>query len=238
MRRDIIQSPNPPPISQSAAYVLLAECNAKLDPTLLQSRQNIVNALRSLGESRDIPMMTRAAHIAESNGMWDLAVQGYELIAARETQAKVPALEKVLEIQSRQRDAGAMVITAKKILQRRPNVASLQARADYLCLVTGTEVESAAMRLLQGPAEITPSEQYPTPLLRALAAYRLGDLPRANTEIGTLQRPDKLSPGPRAVAAGLLQLSGVPDVAFRLGEGIDRRLLLDPELRFLNLTAN
>ena len=238
--RDLIQSPNPPPISQSAAYVLLAECNAKLDRTLLQTRQNLVNALRNLEGSRDTQMMGRAARVAEANGMWDLAVQGYEMVAARDTQVKIQAMEKVLEIQTLQRDAGAMLVTAKKILQRRPTVAVLRDRADYLALLIGAEVEASAMRLLQTPpgAASDPSDRYPSPLLRALAAYRLGDLPRANTEIGALQRPDKLLPGPRAVAAGLLHLSGARDTAFRLAESTDRRLLLDPELKFLSLTAN
>ena len=238
--RDMIQSPNPPPISQAAAYVLVAECNAKLDPTLLQARQNLVNALRSLEGSRDTLMMRRAARIAEENGIWDLAIQGYEMLAARDTQMKIPAMEKILEIQSLQRDAGAMLVTAKKILQRRPSVTVLRDRADYLSLITGTEVEAPSMRLLEAPAGAAgeQSDTYPAPLLRSLAAYRLGDLARANTEIGALQHAEKLPPGPRAVAAGLLHLSGAREAAFRLAESTDRRLLLDPELKFLNLTAN
>jgi hypothetical protein len=239
--RDMIQSPSPPPISQGLAYALLAECNAKLDPTLQQTRQNIVSAYRGLQQGRDFQTILRVARIAESNGMWDLAIEGYNMASAKNPLAKVAMSEKIYEIESRKRDGAAMITATKKTIAARPNVRLFEDRLNYLCLIMGSEVELASNRLLSDtPGDlvsnvaVVTADPFPRALLRALAAYRIGDMDLMAREISQLEKPDRLAPGPRAVAAGLLRIAGQQKISFELAETTDRRLLLDAELAFLS----
>jgi hypothetical protein len=239
--RDMIQGPNPPPINLGLAHALLAECNAKLDPSLQETRQNIISAYRGLQQTRDFQTILRVARIAEANGMWDLAIQGFDMAAVKNPLAKVTMSEKIYEIELRKRDGAAMIAATKKTISARPKVRLFEDRLSYLSLLLGTEVEVASDRLLSvssAPADVTATaltpDHFPLPLLRALAAYRLGDMDVMAREIAKLDMPGRLAPGPRAVAAGLLRLSGEQKTSFELAESTDKRLLLDAELAFLS----
>ena len=115
-------------------------------------------------------------------------------------------------------------------------------RLNYLRLVVGMELEEAWGAILgyEGvPASTLTSSAVPPALLRALAAYRLGQMERMATEIkGMTAAAAQLPAGQRAILAGMMRLIGDDVVAFRLSEAIPPKLLLDEERAFAELGAN
>ena len=83
------------------------------------------------------------------------------------------------------------------------------------------------------PEIVFSMERIPPPLLLALSAYRLRDREGLAQHMASLPRGESLSPGPRAVAAGLLSLVGKAERAFVMAEKIPGALLLEEELTFL-----
>ena len=74
----------------------------------------------------------------------------------------------------------------------------------------------------------------PASFLRALAAYRFRDHDSMQSALGSLiGQLEHLSPGQRAVAAGLLRSAGREIEAFRLRENVNEALLLPEELALL-----
>ena len=73
-------------------------------------------------------------------------------------------------------------------------------------------------------------------MLRALAAYRMGDLARIKPELDGIGLTESLPPGLRAVTAGLLRVSnGDTALAFKLAETVPATILLNEELVFLKM---
>jgi hypothetical protein len=68
-----------------------------------------------------------------------------------------------------------------------------------------------------------------------MADYRLGISSNNLFAIADISDLDRLPPGPRAVAAGLLSLAGKPGPAFEIAEKIPEGLLLQEESAFLKL---
>ncbi len=108
----------------------------------------------------------------------------------------------------------------------------------YLRLILGVEMETVDVTALVNQHELNAAfsitlERIPPHLLLALSAYRLGDHAAMQQHLAALNNAEGLSAGPRAVAAGLLSLSGKPDRAYQMAEKIHGTLLLDEELTFL-----
>ena len=68
-----------------------------------------------------------------------------------------------------------------------------------------------------------------------MLAYRLGPKQEVNLQISKLEDVDSLSPGQRAVTAGLMAASGKQAAAFQLAEKIHDAVLLPEELAMLRL---
>ncbi|MBX7208078.1 MAG: hypothetical protein K1X78_07200 [Verrucomicrobiaceae bacterium] len=237
----VIQGNPPPPLSQANAHAYLAACFSKLEPDLLQAKQEIDNAYRAAAKSGEHGVILRAAELAETHGLWDLAAKGYEAIAAKNARVRVAMLTKVYEMASLAKDGGKMLDIAARISASRPDSWAFKARADYLRMVIGSGFEAACESVLTMDAAASAETRSPESasylaVLRALALYRLGDRARIKTELSAVAAPESLPPGLRAVLAGLTKLSlGDAAAAYRIAEAVPPTILLKEEVRFLNM---
>lgn len=236
--RAMIESRNPPSVSEALGRALLAECYAVLEKNLVQARHHLASSFAAAEKIGDYGTVLRAARIAETKGIWEIAAQGYEILASRNPRTRLAMLAKVFEMESLRKDGPAMISTAKRIAALRPDSASFRSRVDYLSLVLGHGFEPALDSAFQ-PAAGATAPQSPeaasfAALVRSLAAYRMGDFARMKDSLSAVQTPQRLPPGPRAVFAGLSALSGSGDTEpFKIAETIPPSLLLEEESRFL-----
>lgn len=237
----LIQASPAPSISQANAHAYLAACFAKLEPNLVAAKQQIDNAYRAAEKAGEHQVTLRAAQLAESLGLWELASTGYENIGATNARARLGMLTKVYEMAALAKDGAKMLEVALRISKERPESWMFKARANYLRLVIGSGLESASDTILAMNAEANAATRDPDAasyiaVLRALAAYRVGDLARIKPELDGVTVTDTLPPGVRAVAAGLMKISnGDTATAFKLAEAVPASILLDEELRFLKM---
>jgi len=229
-----------PPVTPTTVQVILASCYAQLEPNLQRARAELQKAFE-LNSRSEVAVLLRAAALAETLHLADLAVQGYTLVAEARPVMRIQMLEKVLDLQQGDRTADGMVATLKRLHELRPQNQRYVDRLNYLRLVDGVELEPAYDQIIgyEQPTSSTENAMVvPRELLRALAAWRFGDENRMKLEIAALPDPSKLSAGPRAVIAGLYHLCGRDVEGFHMAEKVPLPLLLDSEKRFLRLTMN
>jgi hypothetical protein len=100
-----------------------------------------------------------------------------------------------------------------------------------LQLLSGDEVELAAAKLAQ--TDSATANRLEDHFVRALAAYRLADLASLRLHLDKVSDISALTPGQRAVHAGLLSISGRVGPAYQIAEQIHSILLLREEMHFL-----
>lgn len=226
-----------PPVTATTTHVILAQCYAHLQPDMAAARKELKEAF-DLNSRGEVPVLLRAAALAESLHLVDLAVQGYSLIGEARPLLRLQMMEKVFELQQTDKDVTGMLATARRLHEARPLNQGYGDRLNYLRLVCGVEIETAFDQVLgfehsvQAPAS---ASQIPTALLRALAAWRLGQPERLQEEIKDLGDPSSLPAGQRAVVAGLYSVTGRSVESFRIAEKVPLPLLLDAERNFLNI---
>lgn len=239
--KSIIVGTPPPPLSQANAHAYLAACYVRLEPDLLQAKQEIDNAYRAASKAGEHGVMLRCAQLAETHGLWDLAARGYEAIGAKNARARVNMLTKVYEMASLAKDGAKMLDAASRISATRPESWAFKARADYLRLVLGSGFETACDSVLTTNAAGNAATRAPESasylaVLRGLAFYRMGDIPHIKAELDTVSEPESLPPGLRAVLAGLIKISnGDAAAAFKIAEAVPSSILLKEEEHFLKL---
>lgn len=237
----LIQGSPAPAISQANAHAYLAACHSKLDPNLVETKHQIDNAYRAAAKSGEQQITMRTAQLAENLGLWDQAAEGYETIGAKNARVRIAMLTKVYEMALLTKNGGKMLDVSSRISAARPESWMFRARADYLSLVLGSGFEKACESVLtmdpaKSAATREPEATSYLAVLRALAAYRIGDKARIQSELNSIELIDALPPGLRAVTAGLLKIAnGDPALAYRLAEAVPPSILLQEELRFLNL---
>ena len=237
----MIQGSPAPAISQANAYAYLATCNSKLEPNLVSAKQHIENAYRAAEKSGELQTTLRCAQLAESLGLWDLAAAGYESIATKNARVRVTMLTKVFEMAALSKNGEKMLTVATRLQQTRPDSWMFKSRVDYLRLVLGSGFEEVCETLLSAKIAATAAAEDPTAasysaVLRALAAYRIGDHARIKSELEGVKVTESLPPGMRAVIAGLLKFTnGDPALAFKLAEAVPQTILLNEELNFLRM---
>ena len=234
----MIKSNPAPKISAANAHALLAQCASKLEPDLTEAKHQINNAYRASVKFGELQVVARCAELAESLGLWGLASEGYEMLAAKSPQGRVIMLTKVYEMAALSKDADRMLEVAGRISKAKPESWMFRSRVDYLRLILGEQLEEAAISILSvnqvAESKRTEESKSYLAILRALAAFRLGDMAKAKVEMNAATQPSTLPPGIRAVLAGLMvSLEGDANEAFRLAETIPTSLLLEEELRFL-----
>ncbi len=232
---ELMQKPKVP-VSEAMQHFISAECLARLKPGLQETAGHIEKVYATAGPS-DHPTVIRAAALAESRGLDDLAIIGYTRMAAARPNLQVGLLEKIMELQQREKDVTALLVTLKRLRELRPSNHVYTDRLNYLRLVTGDEMELAC-EAVSGFGKLARSEvdssAVPQALLRGLAALRMGNKARVAEELKMLDPALRLSAGQRAVMAGMTAEAGDDVGAFRMAEAIPRTLLLPDEQLFLS----
>lgn len=214
------------PVSDTFLQLWRARAADRLDAGMEYVRRHLAAAFAStqFGQNDATGQMT--AELAEQTNQWDLASQYYEALAEKHPLKQIPMLEKVYEMAMRDRNTTSVLAAARKLAQLLPDNQIYAQRVQYLELVSGDSIE-LTLRTLDQPGLVTP------PLIRALAAYRLGDATGLRKHLQGPATTADLPPGPRAVHAGLLALTGQSGPAYQLAETIPAMLLLPEEIRFL-----
>lgn len=230
---DLAQEPKVP-VSDAARHFIIAECTSHLKPDLVETTQHI-EKVYSFASPADQQIIVKAAALAETKGLNELAIVGYSKVAEARPNLRVSMLEKVMELNHRERNSAAVVATLKRLCDLRPGNQGYRDYLNYLRLVMGNEIEVACdtVSVLETAAKVSESALVPQALLRALVALRMGDKAKTEVEAKAINPSIRLAPGQRAVLAGLVAYTGDDVAAFRMVESVPRALLLPEEMEFL-----
>lgn len=226
------------PVQGARVQVWLAQAASKIDPTDRDTpRQHLENAVEFASKNDDLGSLASAAQVSEEQGLYSLSIRAYERIAKASPQHEIEMLEKVYELALRNRDTPKLFEVSERICELRPGSGVYRDRIQYLTLLTGNRMETVALSLATHYGESIVEGQtsrIPSALLQALSAYRFRDSAALDASLLALQSHyPNLTPGQRAVTAGLLRVSGRAVDAFRLAESINATLLLPEEEVFL-----
>lgn len=227
-----------PPISQARVAIWLAEASSHLEPDLREASRLLKGSVEAAGKEGNLSNLLAAAMVAERIHLPDIALEAYQAASSKGGETALPMLQKAHELALQQKNTGALLQTACQLQELRPASAAFADRLAYLRLVLGMEIETVDLSTLKESNDMHAMftitlERVPPGLLRALAAYRMGDHPAIQRHLGDIGDTSSLPPGQRAVVAGLLSLAGKPERAFQIAEKVPSTLLLDEELAFL-----
>lgn len=218
------------PVSDTFVHLWKARTADKLDTGIRTVRHHLEAAFAQTLGGQDEGAARMTAETAEDMGQWDLASRFYNDIASLHPLSRGQMLEKVQAMAARGRNTDSAMIAADKLTELHPDNQVYKQRTLYLKLVAGHEIETTGLTI----AEISNTEKNsPVVLLRALAAYRLGDLIQVRAHLENLDPKTDFSPGQNAVHAGLLAICGRTAEAYRLAEAIPSIMLLPEEQHFL-----
>lgn len=227
------------PVSAARVQVWLAQAAVKLTPADRSTpRQHLENAVEAAFKTQDFASLMAAAQVGEEQGLYDLAIRCCERIASGSPRHAVDMLEKIYELAQRTRDTARLFEVSEKLSTLRPDSGIYRDRVHYLSLLTGSHLESVSLALEKRDDEALIEGQttrLPTAFLRALAAHRFRDDESVRLSLPALT-PDmsRLTPGQRAVVAGLQRSIGREADAFRLTETVSETLLLPEERALLS----
>lgn len=228
------------PVPASLVDLAMAEVQSHLQPDLRLSRQLIEGTLKAAAGDRTPDTFKATAVLAEKLNLADIAAVAYREAGLRaDAENAIGLLQKSLECALLAKDSALMLKVSRKLLELRPTSAAYADRLAYLRLILGEEIETVDVTSHKGPNDLRAMftitlERVPPGLLRALAAYRIGDFSAIPTHLADIGDTASLPPGQRAVVAGLLSLTGKPDRAYQIAEKIPPTLLLHEELAFLD----
>ena len=181
----------------------------------------------------------KAAEFARKAGIPDLAETAYKAAAVLSDRRPAELLQRAYDMALVQKNTAEILALAHQMQELRPASAAYASRVQYYNLLLGLELEVTAAAIKKAPpsqAAVSASRDVvPLPLLKAMLAYRLGPKQEVNLQISKLEDVDSLSPGQRAVTAGLMAASGKQAAAFQLAEKIHDAVLLPEELAMLRL---
>lgn len=210
----------------------MAEVLSHVQPDMRESRRILQGTVINAAQAGNVATLQVAAQLAEKLNFADVACQAYKAAGMKSaennaSEAALLNLQKSVELALRAKDTETLLEVSRRLHVMSPSSAVFADRFVYLRLVLGVEIETVNVKALMTEAEAKTAvsvtlDRIPPPLLLALAAYRLGDREGMAKHLAALPRGENLSPGPRAVAAGLLSLAGKADRAFVLAEKIPR----------------
>lgn len=230
------------PVPTSLLDLAMAEVQSHLHPDMREARRLLQGTIDNSRQGGDVSTLHKAAMLAEKLNLADISCAAYMaagliLAANNDSLQALQNLQKSVELALLAKDTATLLDASRWLHKLSPSSAVYADRFAYWRLVLGIEMETvdlAAQQEKENTKTLSISlERIPTPLLHALSAYRLGDLAAMNRHLADLHGSSCLAAGPRAVAAGLLSLSGRPDQAFALAEKIPGGLLLNEEMTFL-----
>lgn len=223
------------PVSETFLHLWKARAAEKLDKGIHIVRHQLEAAFAQTGRGQDETSGRITAETAEQMGLWDLASRYYDDLAQRQPLNQGPLLEKVHEMALRGRDTDAALSSSLKLAALHPENQIFAQNSLYLALMAGRDIEAnfQAVEKLSGSLSPGPDRATLVPLLRALAAYRLGQMREVKKHLAQIADRESLTPGQKAACAGLLAVCGEIGQAYQLAEKIPAVMLLPEELRFL-----
>lgn len=226
-----------PGFSRAQIRLWLAEAESKLSDDPSTPRQILSSLFDESGGGDQAEVTRRTAEVAEELGFWDIARRCYEGISSHHPELAMTMQVKVYDMALHELNGTAMLAASERLRDIKKTDVIFLDRVNYLRLLLGTDIE-VAQRALDLAAEepqhhITQDRQIALSLLRALAAYRSGQKSQIQEHLAKVHEIDTFPPGPRAVYAGLLAVTGDTAGAFRVAELVPNVLLLPEERRFL-----
>lgn len=238
----VLKMPSPP-VPATLLDLAMAEVLSHVQPDMRESRRILQGTVINAAQAGDVGTLQAAAQLAEKLNFADVACQAYKAAGMRSaennaSEAALQNLQKSVELALRAKDTETLLEVSRRLHVMSPSSAVFADRYVYLRLVLGVEMETVDVKELMTETEAKAAvgvtlDRIPPQLLLALSAYRLGDREGMVKHLASLPRAESLSPGPRAVAAGLLSLVGKADRAFVMAEKIPGALLLEEEKVFL-----
>lgn len=227
-----------PSISRAQIRLWLADVESKLSTDPSTPRQILSSLFDESGGGERAEIAQRTAEVAEGLGFWDIARQCYAGISSHHARLATSMQLKVYDMALHELNGSAMLEASEKLRDLKKTDVIFLDRVTYLRLLLGTDLEVAQLTLDEAAAlpqhHITPDRQIALSLLRALAAYRAGQISQISEHLAKVDEIDTFPPGPRAVYAGLLAVTGDAAGAFAVAELVPKVLLLPEERRFLN----
>ncbi|MFN0076437.1 MAG: tetratricopeptide repeat protein [Prosthecobacter sp.] len=220
------------PAQKIRLWQVEAQFHLHADPS--HARQTLARIFEEAGRGDDPATTLQAGNLAEQLNQWDLAEQCYQAIASKHSRTQPAMLAKVYQMADYQHDGPGMLKTCTRLLALQPESTVRLTQKLYLQLLLGIDLETAQQELLGISQPDDASHIDRLNLLRALAAYRQGQLDLVRTALPGVAKPASLAAGERAVYAALLKLTGGDaGTVFRLVERIPPPLLLPEEKTFL-----
>ncbi len=221
------------PLSPTRVSLLKARCAYALAEPADIVKGHLEDANRTAQGTRDVASLSAVASACEVLGYNELAFDALSAMAEQPLQRQV-VLERTLSLHERMSDTEGMLRTAKLLANLNSSSEEYTKSLLYLKLLTGEEMEVAALDSEKLQAK-TGSSQAFGQLMKALYQFRLGNAAAlksglADMDIATLTR------GQRAVLAGMLASCGETSRAFVIGEKITPSTLLSEERKFLELS--
>lgn len=218
------------PVTQTFVHAWKARVANQQDKGVQAVRHHLEAAFSNTNGGQDEAPARMTAEITEQMGQWDLAAQFYNDIAMLHPLSRGPMLEKVYEAGLRNRDTDTVLKAAGQLAELYPDNRIYLHRHLYLQLLAGVNLEKVSLVIDSLPRR---GDEPMQPVLRALAAYRLGNAVRLREALAKESSTTETPSGPRGVLAGLLAASGNVSAGFQMAEKIPGVLLLPEEIRFL-----
>ncbi|MGC3992225.1 MAG: DUF2542 family protein [Chthoniobacteraceae bacterium] len=220
------------PLSSAEKSVMLARAAKGLGESDRTVRSHLQEASKQAVNDRDMNGVQQIGGVAQSMGETDIALENFRNAAAVPKQ-RFAMLDKLLTMRASEHNAEGMLATLQEILATNSGQKVHREMQLHLKLLLGVEMETAL-----GQAEELSEKGGISPetldFIRAFVAYRKADR-AALVEALAKVKPETLPLGQRAVLAGLLNASGDPAKGFAIAERIQQSLLLDEEMKFLQM---
>jgi len=236
--RDMLENIRPP-VAPPLALLWQAEVQSHLKADMEEIRRLLQASITGAQDSEDVVTLYKAAEFARKAGISDLAETAYKAAAVLSDRRPAELLQRAYDMALVQKNTAEILALAHQMQELRPASAAYASRVQYYNLLLGLELEVTAAAIKKAPpsqaAASAARDVVPLPLLKAMLAYRLGPKQEVNLQISKLEDVASLTPGQRAVTAGLMAASGKQAAAFQLAEKIHDAVLLPEELAMLRL---
>ena len=225
---DVIQNTHGLPLSPLNVAQLLARSAYALGEPPAVVRTHLEQAKQFAVTSKDSFGLDKLSSIADSIGYPDVAISCLQNVTSTSQQQKENLASRILELQHRIGDLPGMLATldAMNSSQNRNND-HVEAFI-YIKLISGIELETIMddCDKFAQQGRISPNAHH---FLRALAAYRNGEVAEMNKDLASVNATE-LQVHWRGVFAGLLAVSGKHAEAFQIAEKIHEAILTPEEV--------
>jgi hypothetical protein len=227
-----------PPVSPARVAIWQAEASSHLEPDLKEAAHLLMGSIQASEKEGNLPNLFAVASVAEKIHLPEIALAACQAAGSKGGAAALPMLQKTHTLALEQKNSVVLLQTARQLHELRPASSAYADRLAYLRLILGEEIETVDLSLLKESNDMQAMftvtlERVPPSLLRALAAYRMGDRAGIQQHLAGVGDTSSLPPGQRAVVAGLLSLIGKAERAYQIAEKIPAVVLLDEERAFL-----